>query len=53
MSIRIFKSSIIREQLSHQELDDLSEDFRSYKQDGVLPDILVGMHPMMMTVPSL
>ncbi|MGK3114696.1 type II toxin-antitoxin system YafO family toxin [Candidatus Pantoea formicae] len=38
MSIRIFKSSIIREQLSHQELDDLSEDFRFYKQDGVLPD---------------
>lgn len=39
MSIRIFKSSIIRQQLSQQELDDLSADFRSYKQDGVLPDI--------------
>jgi len=39
MSIRIFKSTIIRQQLSQQELDDLSADFRSYKQDGVLPDM--------------
>ncbi|CAM4272865.1 toxin YafO [Klebsiella variicola] len=38
MSIRIFKSALIRQQLSQQELDDLAADFLSYKKDGVLPD---------------
>lgn len=38
MSIRIFKSALIRHQLSQQELDDLVADFLIYKQEGVLPD---------------
>ena len=38
MTIRIFKSALIRQQLSQQELDDLVADFLSYKKDGVLPD---------------
>lgn len=38
MSIRVFKSAVIRQQLSQTELDDLSADFLSYKKDGVLPD---------------
>lgn len=38
MSIRIFKSALIRQQLCQQELDDLAADFLSYKKDGVLPD---------------
>ena len=38
MSIRIFRSALIRQQLSQQELDDLAADFLSYKSDGVLPD---------------
>lgn len=38
MSIRIFKSSLIRQQLSQQELDDLVADFLCYKKEGVLPD---------------
>ncbi|MBS1205964.1 MAG: mRNA interferase toxin of the YafO-YafN toxin-antitoxin syste [Proteobacteria bacterium] len=38
MSIRIFKSALIRQQLSQQELDELVEDFLSYKKDGMLPD---------------
>ncbi|WP_036104411.1 type II toxin-antitoxin system YafO family toxin [Mangrovibacter sp. MFB070] len=38
MSIRIFKSALIRQQLSQQALDDLAADFVSYKKDGVLPD---------------
>ncbi|ANE77529.1 type II toxin-antitoxin system YafO family toxin [Dickeya solani] len=38
MNIRIFKSTLIRQQLSQQELDDLVADFHAYKQNGVLPD---------------
>jgi mRNA interferase YafO len=38
MSVRIFKSTLLCQQLSQQELDDLVADFLSYKQDGVLPD---------------
>jgi mRNA interferase YafO len=38
MSIRIFKSTWIRHQLSQQELADLVADFLLYKQGGVLPD---------------
>lgn len=38
MSIRIFKSALIHQQLGQQELDDLAADFLSYKKDGVLPD---------------
>lgn len=38
MGIRIFKSKLIRMQLSQQELDDLSADFFCYKQQGTLPD---------------
>ncbi|WJV64334.1 type II toxin-antitoxin system YafO family toxin [Pectobacteriaceae bacterium C52] len=38
MSIRLFKSTLIRQQLSQQELDDLAADFLSYKKDGVLPE---------------
>ncbi len=34
MSIRIFKSTLLCQQLSQQELDDLVADFLSYKQDG-------------------
>lgn len=38
MSIRVFKSTLISQQLASQELEDLVADFRGYKQDGVLPD---------------
>jgi len=38
MSIRVFKSALIRQQLDQQELEDLVADFLSYKQDGILPD---------------
>ncbi len=38
MSIRIFKSALIRQQLSAQELAWLEADFLSYKEDGILPD---------------
>ncbi|WP_049854403.1 type II toxin-antitoxin system YafO family toxin [Dickeya fangzhongdai] len=38
MSIRVFKSALIRQQLSQKELDDLAADFLSYKKEGVLPD---------------
>lgn len=32
MSIRIFKSALIRQQLNQKELDDLAADFLSYKK---------------------
>jgi len=38
MNIRVFKSALIRQQLSQQELDDLAADFLSYKKDGELPE---------------
>lgn len=37
--MRIFKSKIIREQLSEDELTALIDDFRQYKLTGVIPDI--------------
>jgi len=36
--MRVFKSKIIREQLTEEELSDLIADFRQYKLTGVLPD---------------
>ncbi|MCL2896068.1 hypothetical protein [Brenneria tiliae] len=38
MSIRIFKSALIGQQLSQQELDDLAADFMFYKKDSVWPN---------------
>jgi mRNA interferase YafO len=38
MSIRVFKSKLIRDQISSQELADLEADFLWYKEKGVLPD---------------
>ncbi len=38
MSIRVFKSALIRQQLTEFELEDLAADFLSYKRDGELPD---------------
>ena len=35
--IRIFKSSIIRQVLSDDELNSLVEDFKSYKLTGIAP----------------
>jgi len=36
--IRIFKHELIQDQLSDAELTELVNDFRSYKQSGVVPD---------------
>jgi len=36
--IRVFKSSIIRQILSSEELDALIDDFKSYKMTGIVPD---------------
>ena len=36
--MRVFKSKIIREQLTENELDELISDFRQYKLTGVVPD---------------
>ena len=35
--LRIFNSLVIKEQLSEVELRDLSSDFRTYKETGILP----------------
>lgn len=37
--MRVFKTKLIRLQLTAEELDALTADFISYKRDGVLPDI--------------
>ncbi|HAX0382980.1 TPA: type II toxin-antitoxin system mRNA interferase toxin YafO, partial [Escherichia coli] len=37
--MRVFKTKLIRLQLTAEELDALTVDFISYKRDGVLPDI--------------
>lgn len=37
--IRVFKSSVIRQILSDDELSALVEDFKSYKQSGKLPKL--------------
>jgi mRNA interferase YafO len=37
--IRVFKSAIIRQQLTVQELEDLVADFRDYKTSGQLPAV--------------
>jgi len=36
--MRVFKSKIIREQLTENELNELISDFRQYKLTGVVPD---------------
>lgn len=36
--VRIFKSRIIEQQLGERELRALVEDFKAYKQTGLLPD---------------
>lgn len=36
--MRVFKSSLIRFQLTESELEALTADFICYKRDGVLPD---------------
>lgn len=36
--IQVFASQLIKKQLSDRELKNLLEDFRQYKQTGVLPD---------------
>lgn len=35
--IRVFKSRIIQELLSTEELDSLVSDFKQYKDNGLLP----------------
>lgn len=37
--MRVFKTKLIRLQLTAEELEALTADFISYKRDGVLPDI--------------
>ena len=37
--MRVFKTKLIRLQLTAEELDALTADFISYKRDGVLPDM--------------
>ncbi|WP_394172375.1 type II toxin-antitoxin system YafO family toxin [Thalassotalea litorea] len=37
--IRVFKSALIRQQLTDDELDNLVKDFKRYKLTGVLPDL--------------
>ena len=39
--MRVFKTKLIRLQLTAEELEALTADFISYKRDGVLPDIFV------------
>lgn len=36
--MRVFKSRLIRNLLSSAELNDLVNDFRSYKNTGVVPE---------------
>ena len=36
--MRVFKTKLIRLQLTAEELEALTADFISYKRDGVLPD---------------
>lgn len=38
--MRVFKTKLIRLQLTEKELAALTADFISYKRDGILPDIL-------------
>lgn len=50
--MRVFKTKLIRLQLTTDELEALTADFISYKRDGVLPDILVAMHPTTTRLPG-
>ena len=36
--VRVFKSSIIRQILSEEELEALIDDFTHYKLTGIIPD---------------
>lgn len=36
--IRIFRSTVIQKLLQEQDLDDLTNDFRKYKESGLCPD---------------
>lgn len=36
--IRIFKSKLITKQLTEEKLEQLINDFRQYKETGLLPD---------------